>query len=359
MRNPPEERQVSSVAETRTEGPRKRSRSWGSSPVGVLAGLGAVLLLLELVVLWKWISGPNFERVPVGASPMEGWRSVLLQAMQIGFTLGGIVALYFFLLRPWLRERRLTFDGLLALSTLLVSIYDPMSSYFHYWFTYNAFFLNRGSAVTEIPGWVPFAEPAHQIAWPMLLIPGEYVVLFVVLSMLGCWILRSMHRRWSHVRGISWIAGTTVFFTLCAMSVLLEGFLLLPLGVYQMSGFTPFEFLGNHNAMKNFVFFGLAFTASSLVRYYRNDRGQTIVERGAERITSTRMANTARFLSVFAFVQLLMFFLYHFPVALWTLAEKDAPWQDSMIENTWMNNGICGAATPRLCPGQMEPLDAP
>jgi len=318
-----------------------------------------VLLVLELVVLYRWISGPNFERVPVGDSPMEGWRSFLLQAFQVGFTVGGVLALYFFLVRPWLQERRLTFDGLLALSTLLVSIYDPMSSYFHYWFTYNAFFLNRGSAVTSIPGWVPFAEPGQQIAWPMLLIPGEYVVLFVLLSMLGCAMLRAIHGKWGHVRGINWKAGVAVLVSLCTMSLILEGFLLLPTGVYQMSGLAPLEFLGNHNAMKNFVFFGVAFAASSLVRFHKNDRGQTIVERGAERITSTGKAHAVRFLSVFAFVQLLMFFLYHLPVGLWTLAEKDAPWQDSMIENTWMNNGICGAGTPRLCPGQTQLLPEP
>jgi Spirocyclase AveC-like len=344
---------------TRTQGLVGRIEKHSPRLARALAAMGVVLVAVELVVVTRWITSPQFERVPVGASPMEGWRSALLQTMQIGFTAGGVIALYVFLVRPWIRERRLTFDGLLVVSTLFVSIYDPLSSYWHYWFTYNAYFLNRGSAVTVLPGWVPFAEPGQQIAWPMLLIPGEYVVLFVLLSMLGCKILRAIHRRWSGVRGISWIAAGTLFVVLASVSLLLEGFLLLPLGVYQMSGFAPLEFLGNHNAFKNFAFFGLAFTASSLVRYYRNDRGQTIVERGTERIKSHRRANLVRFLSVFAFVQLLMFFLYHLPVGLWTLAEKDAPWQDSMISNTWMNNGICGAGTPRLCPGQTELLPKP
>jgi hypothetical protein len=334
----------------------RRSQGASTSVAGTLAGIGVALLLAELVLVVRWVSGPQFKRVPVGSSTMEGWRSFLLQTFQVGFTVGAVVALYCFLVRPWLRDRRLTFDGLLALSALIVSVYDPMNSYFHYWFTYNSFFLNRGSAVTSLPGWVPFVSPGHQIAWPMLLIPGEYVVLFVLLSMLGCAILRAVHKRWGGVPGIAWKAAVTVFVLLCTMSVFLEGFLLLPLGVYQMSGYTPFEFMGNHNAMKNFVFFGLAFTTSSLVRYHKNDQGLTIVERGAERISSIGKANAVRVLAVVAFMQLLMFFLYHLPVALWTLGEKDAPWQPSMINNTWMNDGICGADTPRLCPGQDAPV---
>jgi hypothetical protein len=297
---------------TRTQGLVGLTEILSPRPARALAAMGVVLVAVELVVGTRWITSPQFERVPVGASPMEGWRSALLQTMQIGFTAGGVIALYVFLVRPWIRERRLTFDGLLAVSTLFVSIYDPLSSYWHYWFTYNAYFLNRGSAVTVLPGWVPFAEPGQQIAWPLLLIPGEYVVLFVLLSMLGCKILRAIHRRWSGVRGISWIAAGTLFVVLASVSLLLEGFLLLPL-----------------------------------------------VERGTEQIKSHRKANLVRFLSVFAFVQLLMFFLYHLPVGLWTLAEKDAPWQDSMINNTWMNNGICGAGTPRLCPGQTELVSKP
>src|SRR5689334_8141888 len=97
---------VSSAVESRASGRRGRPQSWAATPVGLLAGTGAVLLVLELVVLYRWISGPNFERVPVGDSPMEGWRSFLLQAFQVGFTVGGVLALYFFLVRPWLQERR-------------------------------------------------------------------------------------------------------------------------------------------------------------------------------------------------------------------------------------------------------------
>jgi len=330
-----------------------------SRPAITLAWLGAAFLAIEVVVLGRWISGPSFEKVSVGASPMEGWRTATLHLFQAAFTVGALVALYLLLVRPWLRERQVTFDGLLALSTLIVSVYDPLSGYWHQWFTYNAVFVNRGSAVTGLPGWHSYAEPGEQIAWPILLIPGEYVVSFVLLSILGCQIMRMVHGRWRDVRGIGWIAGGVTFVSLFLMSVLFEGFMLIPLGVYQMSGLAPFEFMGNHNALKNIVFFALAFTVSSVVRYYRNDRGQTYVERGAETVDGSGKAIAVRFLAVVALVQLLMFFCYHLPVGIWSALEDDAPWMDSMIENTWMNDGICGAGTPRLCPGQAEPVQAP
>jgi len=326
-------------------------------PVVVFAALGGVLALVEIAVLARWISGPQFERVPVGESPMEGWRSVTLRIFEIGFTVGALLALYLLLVRPWLRERRVTFDGLLAVCALLVSIYDPMSGYWHQWFTYNAFFFNRGSAVTSVPGWHSFAEPGEQIAWPIFLIPGEYVVSFVLLALLGTQIMKVMHSRWRDLSGIAWIAPAVTFLILGLMSVLFEGFMLIPLAIYQMSGIAPFEFMGNHNAAKNIVFFALAFTAAAVVRYYRNDRGQTFIERGAETTTPGR-AIGLRFLAVYAFMHLVMFVGYHIPVGIWSAMESDAPWMDSMIENTWMNNGICGAGTPRLCPGQDAPLPA-
>ena len=57
------------------------------------------------------------------------------------------VAIWWFIIRPWRRERRITLDGMLLVSMGLLFFQDPLLNYFNTWCTYNTWLFNRGSWV--------------------------------------------------------------------------------------------------------------------------------------------------------------------------------------------------------------------
>jgi hypothetical protein len=316
------------------------------------AVLGAVLAVFEICVLVKWATGPEFEPVRIGPTEVPTWMKVAAIAGQAIFVVTAATFLYRLVIRPWRRERRVIFDGLLCIASLLTSVYDASSAYFHNWFTYNSYFLNWGNPATSLPGWQAYSAAGETIAWPILFFPTLYAIVFVALSIVGCWVMRHVHHRWPRLPKP--VLMTICFASMIVISIILEGQLFMRLGFYLETGWS-FRFLNStysHNPVRNILLFAVLFTGLSSLRYFVNDRGQTLVERGAERFpASSSRAIAMRFLAVLAAVQVVIGLGYHLPMALTTLATPDARWDDVVVNNSYLNDQICGVGTPRACPG--------
>ena len=316
------------------------------------AALGAVLAVFEVFILLKWVSGPGFEPVRVGPTAVPTWMKVAAIAGQVIFVVTAAIMIYLLVIRPWRRERRVIFDGLLCVASLLTSVYDSSSAYFHNWFTYNSYFLNWGNPATSLPGWQAYSAPGATIAWPILFFPTLYAIVFVVLSMFGCWVMRRARARWPRLPKPALMA--VCFVSMLVGSLVLEGQLFMRLGFYLETGWS-FSFLDgtySHNPLRNIVLFAVLFTGLSSLRFFVNDRGQTLVERGAERLpASSSRAIAMRFLAVLAAVQVIIGLGYHLPMALTTLATPNARWDDVVVNNSYLNDQICGVGTQRACPG--------
>ena len=137
-------------------------------PVTIWATVGGALLILQLYVWIRWITGPYFERVPGGVSDPPMYMKIPLMANAIGALIGLPLAIWWFIVRPWLRERRITLDGMLLVSMGLMFFQDPLLNYLNTWCTYNTWLFNRGSWSPYIPGWVSPDSPGHQVAEPLL-----------------------------------------------------------------------------------------------------------------------------------------------------------------------------------------------
>ncbi|WP_297824211.1 spirocyclase AveC family protein, partial [Mycobacterium sp.] len=137
-------------------------------PIKLWAAAGGALLALELYVWIRWITGPYFERVPTGPSEPPMYMKVPLMANAVVLWVALPVVLWWFFIRPWRRERRITLDGMLVVSMGLMFFQDPLLNYFNTWCTYNTWLFNRGSWSSNIPGWVSPEEPGRQVAEPLL-----------------------------------------------------------------------------------------------------------------------------------------------------------------------------------------------
>ena len=98
-------------------------------PVTVWAAVGGALLLLQLYVWIRWVTGPYFERVPSGPGDPPMYMKVPLVANAVCASIGLPLAVWWFIVRPWRRERRITLDGMLLLSCGLMFFQDPLLNY--------------------------------------------------------------------------------------------------------------------------------------------------------------------------------------------------------------------------------------
>ena len=147
-------------------------------------------------VLIRWVTGPFFEEVPSGPSDPPTYMKAALIAFQALCIPAALFCIYWFVVRPWRRDRAVGVDGILVIAFATLWFQDPLSSWGGHWFTYNAWALNFGSWAASMPGWLSFAEPGQMVLEPILIIPGVYVWVFVLTMFLGTAVMRKTKERW-------------------------------------------------------------------------------------------------------------------------------------------------------------------
>lgn len=338
-------------AERRAE-PRRRPEvaPAGRPAIRRWAVAGGLVLAFQLFVVAKWVLGPNFARVPSGPSEPPLWMKLVLNGWQIASLPVLAFLLWRFLVRPWRRDGRPSTDGLLCLAFLSVSFQDPLSSYFGHWFTYNSYLFNRGSWVHDIPGWMSPGQPGKMLVEPVVFTPAAYVYVCLGLSVLGCWIMRRVRARHP---GASTLRLVSICFAVMALaSVVIEGVIWMPLGFYTYAGGKASIFADTYHKfpIHEAVFFGAAFTGLACLRYFKNDKGETIAERGLDELRgSPRRSIALRFLGLVAATNLIFFLGYNVG-NLWVGAHSN-PWPRDLQRRSYLTDYLCGAGTDRACPG--------
>ena len=326
-------------------------------PVQIWAAVGGALLALQVYVWIRWIIGPYFERVPGGPNEPPMYMQIPLMANAIVLWAGLPFALWFFIVRPWVRERRITLDGMLLVSMALMFFQDPLLNYFNTWCTYNTWLFNRGSWSSDIPGWVSPEEPGRQVAEPLLTnAPGyAYGVLLIIIA--GCWVMRRIKARWPNISNLRLIVATYVI--AFAFDFVMEALVMLPIGFYTYPGSIRAVSFNAGTYYQWPVYEGLMWggvmAALCCLRYFTDDRGRTVVERGLDRVRGGMVQQQlVRFLAIFAGVSVCFFVLYNIP-AQWIGMHSD-PWPEDHQKRSYFNGGICGDGTDVPCPNPVLPI---
>jgi hypothetical protein len=340
--------QLNTNDRSRTASPTPTRRLSSFSFVYWAAGIGMVLFAFEAYLLVKWATGPNFKTVPYGPSEPPLWMK---WGMNVYQPVGIALTLYCFwrlLIRPWVRERRVTFFGLLCPVLLLTSIYDPLGAYFHPWYGYNAYFLNYGSPLPGgVPGWQGFAEPGAMIAWPIIMIPTIYVLVFMLFIWSGAALMRWLRNRFERMPPI---LVACCFVAFVAFDVFIEGNVMMRLGWYAETGLSINEGTYYQNPWRNILLAALMWTVMACLWYFRDDHGNTLVERGLRGVRrDSGKGIVLRFFAVLAAIQLILIIFYQVPMALYE-KHQNGHWPESISTQTYLNDHQCGYDTPRPCP---------
>jgi Spirocyclase AveC-like len=331
-------------------------RSW--RPVTAWAAAGGVLLAFEVVVLARWVFGPNFKSTPPGPDQISSGQQMLFTVLQVAVPLAAVAALYFWVARPWRREGHLTTDGMLTLSAGMVFFWDMSMNYTSVSLLYNSHLVNRGAwANGSWPGWIsPNANDLPESLF--ITIPG-YVALVFSQVVLVLWILRKIKARRPKL-------GTTasvvfIFVGLVIVDTIIET-VLLRSAIYAYPGaIRDITLFGGHTYQvplsETVLFGGVALGAIACLSHFRDDRGHTVVERGLDKIrVGAKSKQLIKFLAIFGAVHLAFLVLYMVPQQ-W-FAVHSGPFPSGY--KSYMINDMCASGSDgRTCPGPGVPMPRP
>lgn len=103
------------------------------------------------------------------------------------------------------------------------------------------------------------------------------------------------------------------------------------------------------------LFWGSAWTAFACLRYFKNDRGETLAERGISSLKGG--AGRKLFIRYLAFVGagfMAFGLLYDIPTLL--VSMKVGPWPTDVQQRSYLTDGLCGPDTDYACPGPNVPI---
>jgi Spirocyclase AveC-like len=326
------------------------------TPVRIWAAIGGAILAFQMYVWIRWVTGPNFERVPPGPTDPPMYMKAILVTWTTVIIIGLPIAIYYFLVRPWRRERRITLDGMLLVACGLLFFQDPLLNYFNTWSTYNTWMWNRGSWVQDVPGWVSFGKPGAMMAEPFLMnAPGYSFILLC--TMLGCWVMRKAKKRWPNISTIGLI-GVVIVWTFF-FDLVIEGLFLMPMGLFTYPGAIQALSINAGTYYQWPIYEGLMWggvqAGLCCLRYFTDDRGRTFVERGLDNVRGGVVKQQImRFLAIFAACSAFFFVMYNIP-AQWFAMHQD-PWPEDLLKRSYFLMGICGDGTDRPCPDPSLPM---
>lgn len=327
-----------------------------AKPVKYWALIGAGFLALQAYVYFRWLTSGDLSATPVGPDDAPGWMIGAIWAQQILAPLGLLVFAYFFVWRPIRRDGRISLDGLFVLCALGVWWMDPMVNYTQNFATYNTNYINLGSWVEFIPGWMApnggnFAEPllwtGPAYVWGML---GGVIVCNKVMG----WV----KQRWPQTGTLGLIATGFAFFVF--FDTLFE-FFFMRLGVYTYPGAHDgwSFFAGKYYQFPIYeaLLWGATWTGFACIRFFRNDKGQTVAERGIDEVRATpRQKTFVRFLALLG-IWSIVFMGYNVAWAWISLNQSD--WPEDITNRSYFTSELCETGTDRHCPGPEIPIPRP
>lgn len=329
-----------------------------SKPVKAWATLGAGFVVFIVYLMVRWILSGDASPTPDGPDAIPRWMSIVAQTWQALGLVAWCTFIYFFLVRPWRREGHITLDGMFCIAFQSMYWQDTFANYFTHFTTYNTVFVNAGGWNRGIPGWM--SPNANRIAEPLLWNVPLYVYVIFGTVVFANWLMRKAKERRPQLTRGQLLGGIFLFFVVWDLTV--EP-LFLRLGFYTYPSTIQALTInaGEYYQLPVYQAFlwPLALTAWAALRFYVDDKGRTIVQRGVDdlRTTSNRAKSVISTLALVGFCNLAMLVCYNIPTAFLTM--YSGPWPKAVQERSYLNDGICGEGTDHICPGPAIPVTRP
>jgi hypothetical protein len=179
-----------------------------SGRVRFCALLGAALVALAVTTWTRWLLSPQATPVDPGPDPYDNvWVIRATEVLSLSIF---ALLLWWTLLRPAIRERRVTLDGKLFVGGFVASVLDVLCQVFNPTWAMNAHSLNLGTWAAQFPG---FASPeGDRWAWSLGWCMPAYIWLGVGAAIVGCAYLNALRVRFPRLSTIAAYAVVLVSF---------------------------------------------------------------------------------------------------------------------------------------------------
>ena len=176
----------------------------------------------------------------------------------------------------------------------------------------------------------------------------------MLVTTMGAAIMRRTKARWP---GISRLGLVTVCLAVMVpFDIVFEGIVFMPLGSWEYPGGHVKIFADTYHAypLNEALTTGAIFTMFACIKYFANDRGQCLAERGAEQLGGgAKRITTLRLLAVFGLVTAAMTLGYSVP-NIWFGAHS-TEWNEDIQKRSYLTY-TCGEGPGIACPGPDIPL---
>lgn len=311
------------------------------------AAVGALMLAVIAYVMIHWIAGGDAHPIGTGVTPVPTWMKWSVRIQEVGYGIAGVLFTYFMAIRPWRRTGRFTFDALFVLAFVTVIWLDPGPSYFALYHDYNSYFFNLGGWAASIPGWQ--TPNGQHIAQPLIWDFGAYLCTFCAGVFIANALMRRARARWPRLGNVGLVLGSFVLFFLLDLVAELAW---IHTGAYQY-GSTIGALTLNAGHWYQFPIYeslwvAVLWTMWSSVRYFRNEKGETLIERGIDEVRVGSKRKTAlRFLALVGVLNVIYLGGYILPMQFFEL--KAGAWPADTQSRSYFTNGMCGDGTSFAC----------
>ena len=321
-----------------------------ANPVKWWAFVGAVCLGIWISSWTAWVVSGNFVATPTGPTPLPGYMRTAINIQLVVTVVLFLGCIYWFLVRPWRRDGRLSLDGIMFLALMSMYWQDMLSNFIRPYFLFNTYLPQRGSWFNFLPGVIlPEAQRmAQPFLWEWLL----YVVYCMPPMLLANYCMRRVKRRWPEIGvfGLMMVAFLTVFVADVTLEVpwLFQGLYVFPGAI---EGLTLFHGHYYQFPIYEGIFAGVFVGGFACVRYFTDDKGRCVAEQGIDRVHGTPRQKTAlRLLAVSGLFNVIFFFGNNLPLGMIAGLYSDT-WPADIVERSYFTNGLCGPGTDYACPG--------
>lgn len=319
------------------------------APIYIWAWVGALLLLAELYIWLSWIFGPNFTPTDPGLDVIPTLNLWYLYGVQILATSLAILAFWYWIIRPLRNEGRMSTDSMLAICCWTLVFYDPSMNYTVTTTLYNAYAVNMGAwTLGSWPGWT--SPNGNLLPEPLLVTVPGYLCFVYFMAVFPCWILKKVKRRIPDLGILAMvlllILGVIITDAVIEILLLRTGIYAYPAGIREVTLFAgeTYQF-----PLTEALTFGGAISLVAILRFFVDDKGQTFVEKGKEKLkVSVTAKQWLKFLALFGFVHFTFILIFVVPNQ-WLGTHGD-PYPEGYP--SYMLNGLCAYGDNRdQCPG--------
>tara|TARA_B110000503_G_scaffold142766_1_gene240820 strand:+ start:401 stop:1441 length:1041 start_codon:yes stop_codon:yes gene_type:complete len=329
-----------------------QSKSFSSgktSPIIIWSCIGVIFFIVELYIWCSWIFSDNFVPTDTGIDVIPKMNLWYLYGVQLLASGLAFLGLWFWILRPWIREGRLSTDGMLAICCWTLVFFDPSMNYTVTTVLYNSYAVNMGA--WTLGSWPSWTSPnGNLLPEPLLVTVPGYLCFVFFMAAFPCWIMKKVKARFPNLGTTAMVAllvlGVIMMDSVIEILLLRTGIYAYPAGIREVTLFAgqTYQF-----PLTEALTFGGAISLVAILRFFVDDKGQTFVEKGSDKI-KIRAAGKQwlKFLALFGFVHFTFTLIFMIPNQ-WLGTHGD-PFPEGYP--SYMINDLCKYGDNRdECPG--------